>query len=126
MDTKKLLEHISNNCSSELSKYKYNKGLDISDKYRKGKVTSYQYVLDLIYHFFEKERLLKIEFESIITKELDNTSLLKNGDYRNGINEVLSEIKSQLKEVQKMSLFEKFYLKLKISLHLLKKRLLRV
>jgi len=59
MDTKKLLEHISNNCSSELSKYKYNKGLDISDKYRKGKVTSYQYVLDLIYHFFEKERLLK-------------------------------------------------------------------
>ncbi len=91
MDTKKLLEHISNNCSSELSKYKY----------KKGKVTSYQYVLDLIYHFFEKERLLKIEFESIITKELDNTSLLKNGDYRNGINEVLSEIKSQLNEGKK-------------------------
>jgi len=44
MDTKKLLEEISNNCSAELSKYKYNKGLDISDKYRKGKVTSYQYV----------------------------------------------------------------------------------
>jgi len=77
MDTKKLLENISNNCSSELSKYKYNKGLNISDKYRKGKVTSYQYVLDLIYHFFEKERLLKIEFESIITKELDNISMLK-------------------------------------------------
>jgi len=102
MDTKKLLENISNNCSSELSKYKYNKGLDISDKYRKGKVTSYQYVLDLIYHFFEKDRLLKMEFESIITKELDNTSLLKNGDYRNGINEVLSEIKSQLKEEKKL------------------------
>ena len=101
MDTKKLLENISNNCSSELSKYKYNKGLNISDKYRKGKVTSYQYVLDLIYHFFEKERLLKIEFESIITKELGNTSLLKNGDYRNGINEVLSEIKSQLNEGKK-------------------------
>jgi len=101
MDTKKLLENISNNCSSELSKYKYNKSLDISDKYKKGKVTSYQYVLDLIYHFFEKERLLKIEFESIISKEMDNTLLLKNGDYRNGINEVLSEIKSQLNEGKK-------------------------
>ena len=41
MDTKKLLEHISNNCSSQLTKYKFNKGLDISDKYRKGKITSY-------------------------------------------------------------------------------------
>ena len=41
MDTKKLLENISNNCSSELTKYKFNKGLDISEKYRKGKVTSY-------------------------------------------------------------------------------------
>jgi len=82
MDTKKLLEHISNNCSSQLTKYKYNKDLDISDKYRKGKVTSYQYVLDLIYHFFEKDKLLKLEFESIISKELDNTFMLKNGDYR--------------------------------------------
>ena len=54
MDTKKLLENISNNCSSELTKYKFNKVLDISEKYRKGKVTSYTFVLDLIYHFFEK------------------------------------------------------------------------
>ncbi len=102
MDTKKLLENISNNCSSELSKYKYNKGLDISDKYRKGKVTSYTFVLDLIYHFFEKERLLKIEFESIISDEMDKISTLKNGDYQRGINEVLSEIKSQLKEGKKL------------------------
>ena len=101
MDTKKLLEHISNNCSSELSKYKYNKGLDISDKYRKGKITSYTYVLDLIYHFFEKERLLKIEFESIISKEMNNISTLQSGDYQRGINEVLSEIKSQLNEGKK-------------------------
>ena len=101
MDTKKLLEHISNNCSSELSKYKYNKGLGISEKYRKGKITSYTYVLDLIYHFFEKERLLKIEFECIISKEIDNISTLKSGDYQRGINEVLSEIKSQLNKGKK-------------------------
>jgi len=101
MDTKKLLENISNNCSSELTKYKFNKGLDISEKYRKGKITSYTFVLDLIYHFFEKERLLKIEFESIISKEIDNISTLKSGDYQRGINEVLSEIKSQLNEGKK-------------------------
>jgi len=57
--------------------------------------------LDLIYHFFEKERLLKIEFESIISKEMDNISTLKSGDYQRGINEVLNEIKSQLNEGKK-------------------------
>jgi len=55
-------------------------------------------VLDLIYHFYEKDRLLKIEFENIISSQIDNTYQLKEGDYRNGINEVLSEIKSQLNE----------------------------
>jgi len=98
MDTKKLLENISEDCLSQLTKYKYNKGLDVSEKYRKGKITSYQYVLDLIYHFYEKDRLLKIEFENIISSQIDNTYQLKEGDYRNGINEVLSEIKSQLNE----------------------------
>jgi len=98
MDTKKLLETISEDCSSQLTKYKFNKGLNISNKYRKGKITSYQYVLDLIYHFFEKDKLLKIEFESLISNELEKTSLLKNGDYQRGINEVLSKIKYQLNE----------------------------
>ena len=102
MDTKKLLENISNNCSSQLTKYKFNKGLDISDKYRKGEVTSYQYVLDLIYHFFEKDKQLKIEFESRISDEMDKISTLKNGDYQRGINEVLSEIKSKLNEGKKL------------------------
>ena len=101
MDTKKLLENISENCLSQLTKYKYNKNLDVSEKYRKGKIISYQYVLDLIYHFFEKDRLLKLEFESIISNELDKISMLKNGDYQKSINEVLSEIKSQLKEEKK-------------------------
>ena len=55
-------------------------------------------MLDLIYHFYEKDRLLKIEFENIISSQIDNTYQLKEGDYRNGINEVLSEIKSQLNE----------------------------
>ena len=101
MDTKKLLEEISNDCLSQLTKYKFNKDLDISDKYRKGKITSYEYVLDLIYHFFEKDKQMKIEFENIISNQMDKISMLKNGDYQRGINEVLSEIKSQLNEGKK-------------------------
>ncbi|MFT5661899.1 MAG: hypothetical protein ACI9TV_002547 [Sulfurimonas sp.] len=96
MNTKILLEEISNKCSSQLTKYKYNKGLNISEKYRKGKITSYQYTLDLIYHFFEKDRLLKIEFENILTSQMSNISDLKDGDYKDGVIEVLSQVKTQL------------------------------
>ena len=98
MNTKLKLEEISNTCLSELTKYKFNKGLDISDKYRKGKIASLQYVLDLIYHFYERDKMLKIEFEGLISSQIDSTSQLKSGDYRNGIGEVLNEVITLLNE----------------------------
>ncbi len=101
MYTKKLLETISVDCSAQLTKYKFNKGLDISDKYRRGKIASLQYVLDLIYHFYEKDKQMKIEFENLITSQMDDISKLKNGDYKKGVNEVLSWTKIQLVEKSK-------------------------
>ena len=96
MCTKELLEEISNDCLSQLTKYKFNKGLDISDKYRKGKIASLQYILDLIYHFYEKDKLLKTEFNNILSSQINDTSKLKSGDYKQGIDEVLSWTQAQL------------------------------
>lgn len=96
MCTKELLEEISNDCLSQLTKYKFNKGLDISDKYRKGKIASLQYILDLIYHFYERDKLLKTEFDNILSSQINDTSKLKSGDYKQGIDEVLSWTHSQL------------------------------
>ena len=96
MSTKELLEEISNDCLSELTKYKFNKGLEISDKYRRGKITSLQYVLDLIYHFYEKDKSLKTEFNNILSSQIKDTSQLKDGDYRQGIDEVLNWTQSRL------------------------------
>lgn len=98
MNTKLRLEKISETCLSELTKYKFNKGLDISDKYRRGKIASLQYVLDLIYHFYEKDKLLKVEFEDLISAQIDSTSQLKSGDYRDGIGEVLKDVITHLNE----------------------------
>lgn len=36
MNTKQLLEEISEDCLAQLTKYKFNKELEISDKHRKG------------------------------------------------------------------------------------------
>ena len=96
MCTKELLEEISNDCLSQLTKYKFNKGLDISDKYRRGKIASLQYILDLIYHFYEKDKLLKTEFNNILSSQINDTSKLKSGDYKQGIDEVLSWTQAQL------------------------------
>ena len=96
MCTKELLEEISNDCLSQLTKYKFNKGLDISDKYRRGKIASLQYILDLIYHFYEKDKLLKTEFNNILSSQINDTSKLKSGDYKQGIDEVLSWAETQL------------------------------
>ena len=98
MNTKLLLEDISEDCLSQLTKYKYNKGLNISEKYRKGKVTSLQYVLDLIYHFYEKDKQMKIEFENLLDSQMKEISDLNDGDYKNGVIEILSWIKIQLNE----------------------------
>ena len=56
MSTKQELEKISNICSEELTRYRYNKDLKISDKFRKGKVAGLAYSLELIYYIFEKEK----------------------------------------------------------------------
>ena len=96
MSTKKLLEEISNDCLSEITRYRFNKSLDISDKYRKGKITSLQYILDLIYHFYEKDKQLKIEFNNILSSQIEDISKLKSGDYQQGINEVLTWTQSKL------------------------------
>lgn len=98
MDTKKLLEDISEECHAELTRYKFNESLNISDKYRKGKVTSYEYVLDLIYYFFQKDRDLKIEFETMLNQQMEYIDSLNNGDYKNGINDVLNWTKSRLNQ----------------------------
>lgn len=96
--TKILLEEISDNCYSQLTKYKFNKSLTVSDKYRKGKIDSLSYVMDLIYHFYEKDKQLKIEFENLLDDQIEVSDNLKDGDYKEGISEILSWIKSQLVE----------------------------
>ena len=100
MNTKELLENISTNCLDQLTKYKYNKNLNISDKYRKGKITALTYTLDLIYHFYEKDRLLKKEFEHLLSEQIKDSSKLKNGDYKKGIDEILNWTKAQLNDTK--------------------------
>ena len=96
MNTKELLENISTDCLGQLTKYKYNKNLDISSKYKKGKIAALQYTLDLIYHFYEKDKELKKDFETTIAKQIEDMNILKDGDYKQALIETLSWAKKRL------------------------------
>ncbi|MDX9744777.1 MAG: hypothetical protein RBT59_13225 [Arcobacteraceae bacterium] len=100
MNTKQELEKISEQCLSELTVYKYNKGLNISDKFRKGKVTALSYVLELIYHFFQRDKLLKQEFNNILSSQIKEAQDLKDGDYKQGLDDALNWV-AKLSSLQK-------------------------
>ena len=97
MNTKLELEELSERCSEQLTKYKYNKGLDVSDKYRKGKITALSYILELIYHFFERDKLLKKEFNEILASQINDAKSLNDGDYKKALNETLNWISELIK-----------------------------
>mgnify|MGYP006863444332 FL=1 len=100
MNTKKELEELSERCLEQLTKYKFNKGLEISDKFRKGKITALSYTIELIYHFFEKDKLLKKEFNDILSNQINDAQSLKDGDYKKALDETLNWI-SELSKNQK-------------------------
>ena len=97
MYTKQLLETISKNVSNELTHYKFNKRtLSVSDKYRKGRVAALEYALELIYFFFEQDRQIKEQFHTTLLKQLQETKMLRDGDYQKGLHDALSSIISQI------------------------------
>ena len=96
--TKLVLEKISEDLSSELTKYKYNKSINISDKYRKGKISSITYIQDLVYYFFQRDKELMLEFESIIDTQIETINSLNDGDYKKSAIEVLKGVKTSIKE----------------------------
>lgn len=100
MNTKKELEAISEKCLSELTIYKFNKGLDVSDKFRKGKITGLSYVLDLIYHFYERDKQLKQEFNNILSTQINDIQHLNDNDFKKGLNEALSWV-AELSSLEK-------------------------
>ena len=99
MYTKELLETISKNTSNELTLYKFNKNtLQVSDKYRKGRIAALEYTLELIYHFFQQDRAMKEQFHTILLIQLKETDILRDGDYQKGLRDALHSIITQIDE----------------------------
>ena len=91
--SKALLELISKECSNQLTHYKYNKhSLDISDKYRHGRVTALNYMIELTFFYFEMEKDLKEQLLQDLQKQMAFTASLRESDYKQGIYDAISKI----------------------------------
>ena len=84
------LEKISQSLNTHEVYYKFNKDLEASDKYRKGRVN------ELIYYFVQKENKFIDEFKDHIQDKKKTLLDLKEGDFKQGLYDELNIIEDML------------------------------
>lgn len=96
--SKEVLEKISKNCSSQITYYTFNKTtLDVSDKYREGRLSALKYIGELIFYYLQEEKSLSNRFKEQIDKQMKQNSCLVDNDYKNGLYDALNNILNELK-----------------------------
>ncbi len=71
--SKELLKEVSKHCSNQLTLYQFNTTiLNVSDKYREGRLTALEYIGELTYYYLQEEKKIQQQF----TKQINgrNTS----------------------------------------------------
>ncbi len=92
----KILEDIRQKCYSDSTVYQFSKSLDVSDKYRKGRVDASNWVNDMVYCYVQKEKNFLNEFKQHLQDQKDIISVINNGDYKNGLYDQLQEVEGSI------------------------------
>ena len=91
--SKEVLEEISKHCSNQLTLYKFNTTtLQISEKYREGRLTALEYLGELTYYYLEEEKRIQEEFKEQVNKQLELHSCLDDTEYKSGLYDALNEV----------------------------------
>ena len=91
--SKELPEEISKHCSNQVTLYTFNKTtLEVSDKYREGRLTALKYIGELTYYYLQEEKRLQQYFHDQIIKQMKLYSCLDDKDYKNGMYDALNEV----------------------------------
>ncbi len=91
--SKEVLEKISKHCSNQLTLYKFNTTtLQISEKYREGRLTALEYLGELTYHYLQEEKRIQEQFKEQVTKQLKLHSCLDDTEYKRGLHDALNEV----------------------------------
>ena len=99
--SKEVLEEISNHCSSQITFYKFNTTvLQVSDKYREGRLASLNYISELTFYYLQEEKKLQQQFHEQILKQMRVYSCLEENDYKQGLYDALNAILDEIESLQ--------------------------
>lgn len=91
--SKELLEAVSKHCYNELTLYKFNNTtLNVSDKYREGRLTALEYLTELTYYYLQEEKKIEEEFKKQISKQLKLYDCLDDTEYKRGLYDALNVV----------------------------------
>lgn len=91
--SKELLEAVSKHCYNELTLYRFNDTtLDVSDKYREGRLTALEYLTELTYYYLQEEKKIEEEFKKQVSKQLKLYDCLDDTEYKRGLYDALSVV----------------------------------
>ena len=90
--SKELLEEVSKHCSNQLILYKFNTTtLQVSKKYREGRLTALEYIGELTYYYLQEEKKIQQHFHEQILMQIEHYSCLEDNDYKRGLYDTLKE-----------------------------------
>lgn len=87
-----LIKQISSRCSDQITYYTYNNNLPLSSKYKKGRITSANWINEICYYFLSKEKNFDKEFLELLKSKAEELDELKESDYKTGLIDEIEEI----------------------------------
>lgn len=91
--SKELLETVSKHCYNQLTLYRFNTTtLQVSEKYREGRLTALEYLTELSYYYMQEEKSIEDQFKEQIMKQLKLHSCLDDTEYKRGLYDALNEV----------------------------------
>ena len=95
---KELLEEVSKHCSNQITLYRFNKNtLQITDKYREGRLTALKYTGELIFYYLQEEKSIKDKFREQLLNQMKQNSCLRDSDYKDGLYDALNDVLDEIR-----------------------------
>ncbi len=87
--SKELLEHLSQQCSVHITRYKYNNTLNISTNYRKGHLSILNWIQELLYYYLQQEKRIATDLYRTLEDKKKELMQREDNEYRQGVIDAL-------------------------------------
>ena len=98
--TTQILSDISGHTYQEITLYTFNKGtLNISNKYREGRLTALNYISELTFYYIQLEKEIRKQFKEQIDLQMKNNSCLPESEYKEGLYDALNDTLDEYRKI---------------------------